>query len=268
MASEFRADGACPLDDRSALIRRRDPSQPVAAVPNTLMDVDRPEAARVSPSSIGVGASVRRCGSRPWSRSARTTRTRRRSGHRPPSIKRRPPSSSSPQPDPVQTCPRRQCPKPGMVPATGSRRSACAVVCRRNRRPTSPARRSTDVKLSPSISLEEAHRGRRRIAARSRPVIKKEDPVPVPEVQRSRQRRDRRNRLRGDRPHCDPFSAMHGCETGVASAPRRALTIALMRLLVGARACCCSVGRRTPTTTRRRPQTRSSDAGIEAARCR
>jgi serine/threonine protein kinase len=172
--------------DRSAPIQRRDPSEPVAAVPNTLMDHQRPQR-RGMMIVIGVGvlfgagiAAAVALGNSENEKAKPPIPSA-------PQLVEKPKSTApvvvpAPTPDPVVT----GAPVPPPVPT--------AVT------DTVPVKHSASVVKKPPTPS----------SPKKPPAIKKDDPPPVPEV-KAVVKDATVKPATPPPPACDPFSAMHGC---------------------------------------------------------
>ena len=184
------------LGDRSSPIQRRDPSEPVAAVPNTLMD-QRPQR-RGFMIVIGVGVLF---GAGIAAAVALGNNENEKARRVPPA----PIVEQAPRPAPVVTAPK---PDPMPTPPV----PAPAVVKAGSAAPPDPATTPAEGTAKPDIKhpVIGSKKPPTTTTGAKKPAIKKDDPVPEPkDVVKDATVKPPPTPT----PACDPFNAMHGCET-------------------------------------------------------
>ncbi|HEX7699767.1 MAG TPA: protein kinase [Kofleriaceae bacterium] len=188
---------ARPLGDRSSPIQRRDPSEPVAAVPNTLMDRRPQRRGFMIVIGVGVlfGAGIATAVALGNSENEKAKRPP------PPVVDQAPPVVvPAPKPDP----------KPDPVPAPVVVKSGSAAPLPDPATPTEQGTTKPDVK-HPVIGAKKPP-PTTTVSKKLQPAVKKSDPPPaVPEVKDVV--KDATVKPPTPTPACDPFNAMHGCDT-------------------------------------------------------
>jgi serine/threonine protein kinase len=191
---------ARPLGDRSSPIQRRDPSEPVAAVPNTIMNHRPQRRGFMIVIGVGVlfGAGI--------AAAVALGNSENEKAKRPPVVDQAPVVVPPPKPAPPAPVP---APIPTPVPAPVVVKSGSAAPPD----PTTPTEQGTtkpDIK-HPVIGAKKPPPATT-VSKKPQPAVKKDDPPPpVPEVKDVV--KDATVKPPAPVPTCDPFNAMHGCGT-------------------------------------------------------